>query len=277
MGSALTERLIDQGWRVVAWNRSRRALDEAVADGAVAAASPADCLATGLVLSVLSHEAAVDAVFNPELLAAAPDGTVHVNLSTISAAAGDRLAAMHADAGVGYVGSPVLGRNNVARAGSLVALVAGPPDAVEQARPALEDISRRIWSLGERAGDANTVKIAVNFMILHALQAMSESIALVEERNLDGLQLIDIITDSMFPGPVYTGYGKAMAARRYQPVGFSTTLGRKDLGLALSAAAATGLTLPSGGVLQEIFDAAIAQDLGDLDWSAITEITRPGR
>ena len=275
MGSALAERLIEQGWQVVAWNRSTAAVDDAVAAGAVAAADPADCLATGLALSILANDAAVDEVFSAELLASAPAGAVHVNLSTISAATADRLAARHADAGVGYVASPVLGRNTVARAGSLVALVAGEPETVEKARPALVDISRRIWPLGERAGDANTMKIAVNFLILHALQAMSESIALVEGRQLDGSQLIDIITDSMFPGPVYTGYGKAMAERRYQPVGFSTTLGRKDLDLALAAAGATGLTLPSGEVLREVFDTAIARDLGSLDWAAITEVTRP--
>lgn len=275
MGSAMAERLLEQGWRVVVWNRSKPAVEAAVAAGAVAAASPADCLATGLVLSVLSDEDAVESVFTAELLAGAPRGTVHAGLSTISAAAGDRLAALHAEAGVGYVGSPVLGRNHIARAGNLVILTAGPADAIAQARPALEDLSRRIWPLGERAGDANSMKIAINFMILHALQAMSESIALVEGRHLDGSQLIDIVTDSMFPGPVYTGYGKAMAERRYQPVGFSTVLGRKDLALAMSAAEATGLTLPSAEVLRSVFDEAIAQGMGGLDWSAMTEITRP--
>jgi 3-hydroxyisobutyrate dehydrogenase-like beta-hydroxyacid dehydrogenase len=64
-----------------------------------------------------------------------------------------------------------------------------------------------------------------------------------------------------------------IAHRRYQPAGFTTQLGRKDLHLALDAADAVGTTLPFGDVLRDIFDQALAGRAGD-DWAAITELQR---
>jgi len=277
MGGEIVARLIEQGWEVVVWNRSRGPVEEAAAGGAIPAQSPEECVATGLVFSILAHEAAVDAVFTEELLAGAPAGTVHVNMATISAAAGERFAARHAAARVGYVGTPVLGRSNVARSGNLVALVSGAAADVEKARPALEDFTRRIWSIGETIGDSNSIKIEVNFLILHALQAISEAVATLEGREIDGQLLIDIVSDSLFPGPVYSGYGSLIAKRQYEPAGFSTTLGRKDLGLALEAAEAVGLALPSAEVLRHSFDTAIERGLADADWASIAEVVRSAK
>ncbi|WP_421075240.1 MULTISPECIES: tyrosine-type recombinase/integrase [unclassified Microbacterium] len=59
-------------------------------------------------------------------------------------------------------------------------------------------------------------------------------------------QLVDLLTTTLFPGAVYTSYGALIAERRYQPGGFTTRLGRKDVHLALDAARTGGLTLLFG-------------------------------
>jgi 3-hydroxyisobutyrate dehydrogenase-like beta-hydroxyacid dehydrogenase len=274
MGGAMARRLVDAGHEVVVWNRSDAPVDELVAAGAIRGESPVDALATGLVFSMLSNESAVFDVFDAEALAAAPTGTLHVNMATVSAAAAHRLGALHADAAVGYLAAPVLGRSTVAEQGALSILAAGDPAALARAQPYFDLLGRRTWHFGTEPNDANVVKIGVNFLIIHALQALSESVTLLEHRGIDTDTFVELLGDSLFPGPVYSGYGSAIAAGRYVPAGFTTELGYKDLMLAVEAASESGVVLPSAPALRSVFESALEKGQNELDWSSIAEVTR---
>lgn len=274
MGKAMARRLVDAGHEVVVWNRTPGPVVALVAGGATAAASVDEALATGLVFSMLSNEAAVLDVFGESALESAPRGSLHVNMATVSTGAATELGERHAAAGVGYLAAPVLGRSTVAEQGALSILVAGDESSVARAVPFLDLMGRRVWNFGTDPADANVVKIGVNLLIIHALQSLSESVTLLERRGVDTSVFIELLGDSLFPGPVYTGYGSAIVDRRYAPAGFTTELGLKDLRLAVDAAAATGTVLPTAGVLQEVFEEAIRADQGDLDWASIAEVTR---
>jgi len=85
---------------------------------------------------------------------------------------------------------------------------------------------------------------------------------------------VDILGASLFPGPVYDGYGHMIAERRYAPPGFDIRLGRKDLRLAQEAADAQGVELAALPTLVDAFEGALGGGLDGLDWAAIAEITR---
>jgi 3-hydroxyisobutyrate dehydrogenase-like beta-hydroxyacid dehydrogenase len=274
MGSAMARRLIDAGYDVTVWSRSAAGVDELVDHGATRAGSPDDAIATGHLFSMLANEGVVRVVLPAELLHQAPPGFIHVNHATISGRAADEFAARAADNGYSYVAAPVIGRPNVAAAGALTILAAGRPEAVEASMPMLKAMGRRVWRHGSVASAANLAKISVNYLIIHALQALAESITLLERNGLDTGQFVQMINDSIFPGPIYGGYGDAIARASYTPPGFTTVLGLKDLMLAIDAAADAGTPLPSGPTLREIFETTVAEVGEDLDWSAIAEITR---
>jgi 3-hydroxyisobutyrate dehydrogenase-like beta-hydroxyacid dehydrogenase len=276
MGSAMARRLVDAGYDVTVWTRTAAHVDELAARGATRADSPEDAIAAGHLFSMLASEDVVRAVLPPGLLRAAPPGFVHVNHATISARAADEFAADAADGGYGYVAAPVIGRPNVAAAGALTILAAGTPAAVEASMPMLEVMGRRVWHYGSVASAANLAKIGVNYLIAHALQALAESITLLERYSLDTGQFVQMINDSVFPGPVYGGYGDTIARGSYTPPGFTTVLGLKDVMLALQAAADAGVGLPSGPLLRDIFETTVAEVGDDLDWAAIAEVTRRG-
>ncbi|MDF2442138.1 MAG: hypothetical protein JWR01_341 [Subtercola sp.] len=274
MGTAMVSRLLATGHSVVVWNRSRAAMDALAALGATKADSVHDVLQTGLVFSILSNDAAVREVFTVTELAAAPEGTLHVNMATVSAAAATELDRLHRENGVAYAAAPVLGRSSVAEQGALTVLAAGADADLARAMPHLEAMGRRVWPLGLDPAGANLAKISMNYLIIHALQAMSESIALLDASGVNTSTFVDIMADSLFPGPVYPGYGALIADRRYQPAGFTTRLGLKDLGLAEDAASGAGVPLLTSGALREVFEAALADGHADDDWSSIAEVTR---
>ncbi|PZQ90686.1 MAG: NAD(P)-dependent oxidoreductase [Leifsonia xyli] len=276
MGSAMAGRLLESGHELVVWNRTTSACDELVARGAIRAASAREALAEAVSFSMFANDEASEAVLSAENLAGA-SGRMHINTASISAAAADRIAAVHAAAGVGYLASPVLGRPAVAAAGNLNLLVAGPDALVKTAAPYLEVLGARVWRFGDEPRRANAVKIAVNFTILHALQAMAEGITLVEAQEVDAVDFVELLAGTLFGGVVYSGYGSMIAERRYSPPGFSMPLGLKDLGLAEDLAAETGTVLPTAPVLRERFATALADpELAELDWSAVAEVTRRG-
>ncbi|PPF77077.1 hypothetical protein C5B96_15985 [Subtercola sp. Z020] len=274
MGTAMVTRLLATGHSVVVWNRSAGASDALVELGATKAESVGEVLRAGLVFSILSNDAAVKEVFTADELAAAPEGSLHVNMATVSAATATELDRLHRENGVAYAAAPVLGRSTVAEQGALTVLSAGADADLARAMPYLEAMGRRIWPLGVDPAGANIAKISMNYLIIHALQAMAESIALLDASGVDSNTFVDIMADSLFPGPVYSGYGALIADRRYQPAGFTTRLGLKDLGLAEHAASGAGVSLATAAGLREVFEAAIADGHADDDWSSIAEVTR---
>ncbi len=275
MGSAMARRLVEAGNAVHVWNRTPAAADALVEAGAIRADSVEQALATGLVFSMLAHDDAVEGAFSPEVLASAPVGTIHVNSATVSIAAADRFADVHRAAGVLYVAAPVLGRAAVAEAGQLNIVAAGPRAAIEEVQPLLDVLGKHTWVVGDRASSASLVKIGVNYNLLHALQALAESITLMEQGGVDPSTFVEILTDAAFTGTAYTGYGKLIATSSYSPPGFTVGLGLKDLSLAEQAAGDLGVTLPTSPVLRDMFTRALADpELADLDWSAVAEITR---
>lgn len=277
MGAAMATRLVEAGHRVTVWNRSDSAVDALVAAGAIRANDPADALAAGLAFSMLANDAAVDAVFSDETLAASA-GATHVNMATVSLEAARALRLRHERHDVAYAAAPVLGRPNAAASGLLNIVAAGSQPVLDRAQPFLDVLGKRTWRVGEDPATANLVKIGVNYTLIHALQAMAESINLVERGGVDAGLFVDLLTDASFTGAVYTGYGPMIADREYSPVGFAMPLGLKDLTLAEGAAAELNAALPTAGVLHEIFEDALADsDLASLDWSGMAEVTRRRR
>jgi 3-hydroxyisobutyrate dehydrogenase-like beta-hydroxyacid dehydrogenase len=272
MGQAMARQLIDAGHDVVVWNRSEEPRVELQRAGATAVETPREALAVDVSISMLANDPAADAVLSPENLPEAR--VVHANMASVSPDMGEKLATRFAEAGHGYVACPVLGRPEVAAAGRLNILAGGDSRDISVLQPFFDAMGTKTWPMGEDARTANVVKIAVNYNIIHAIQALAESVAITTAAGVKPAEFVEVLTQTLFGGVVYSGYGRLIAERHYTPQAFSLELGLKDLGLAESTARAAGIQLPSSAVLREVFEKALADpDLVDKDWSALAEIT----
>jgi 3-hydroxyisobutyrate dehydrogenase-like beta-hydroxyacid dehydrogenase len=276
MGTAMAHRLVEQGFALEFWNRSAKDNSELLAKGAVQV-DLADALKNDFVISFLSNDDAALGVFSEQNLSAASAGTIHINMSTVSPEASGALAKLHAKKGIGYIAAPVLGRPIAITNGKLLIVAAGDLRDIDAASVIFEKVSAQFWNVGADHAKANLVKLGVNYNLIHALQAIGESVALVESGGVDANTFMEILTHTAFAGSAYAGYGPMIVNRRYSPPGFSMTLGLKDLKLIEDSANAGGLTLPVAAVLRKLFETAqVDPELKDLDWSAIAELTRRG-
>lgn len=274
MGHAMAANLLKAGHHVRVWNRSRAPVDELARQGAEPVKEVGMAF-RGIVISMLADDDAVrQVILTQGLLQSAPPGTVHVNMATISVGFAETLAAEHLRHGIQYVAAPVFGRPEVAVTGQLNIVAAGDPATIERVQPLLNAIGQRTWRLGSEPHQANAVKIAGNFMIAAAIEGMAESAVMVERYGVDPAELINVLTNTLFPAPVYKNYGALIVNRRYEPAAFRLALGLKDLRLTLEAAEGAHTPMPFASVLHDHLLEAVAQGDGERDWAALAEVVR---
>lgn len=274
MGMAMAARLLEQGFDVDVWNRSPKEIGDLLDKGA-RKVDLTSALQNDFFISMLSNDAAALEVFSDGNLAKAKPGAIHLNMSTLSPTASTTLAQRHVTAGLGYVAAPVLGRPAAILNGKLLIVAAGKVSDVQAAATIFDKVSAQHWNVGEDHKKSILVKLGVNYNLIHALQAIGESVALVESGGVDPNTFIEIITHTAFTGAAYTGYGPMIVNRNYTPPGFSVALGLKDVKLVEDAATDLDLKLPVASVLRGLFEDALKDpELRDLDWSAIAELTR---
>src|SRR5579864_118945 len=173
MGQAIAGHLLGQGHRLLVWNRSPEPVAALVAKGAQAAAKPSDVTRAEFLVSILANDAAVrSVVVDQGVLDAAPAGLIHLNLATVSVAFAQELAAEHAKRNLGYLAAPVFGRPDAAADGKLQVVVAGDGATIARAQPVLSALGQKTWPVGDRPESANAVKVAGNFMLASAIEAM---------------------------------------------------------------------------------------------------------
>jgi 3-hydroxyisobutyrate dehydrogenase-like beta-hydroxyacid dehydrogenase len=273
MGSALAANALKAGHTVRVWNRSREATKPLADAGARVVESPGDAFAGDAVFSMLADDAALRAVLiEGGALERAAKGVVHVNMATISIAFCEELVRLHAERGVAYVAAPVLGRPDVAAAGKLNIVAAGPDEAITRVQPVFDAIGQKTWRVGTSPQHANLFKLAANFMLATAIETTGEALALMVKGGVDPHAFIDVISNTLFPGPVYQGYGKMIADGRYEPALFKAKLGLKDVRLALAAGDATNTPLPVASVVRDSLLEALAQGDGDKDLAVLGKV-----
>jgi 3-hydroxyisobutyrate dehydrogenase-like beta-hydroxyacid dehydrogenase len=279
MGAAMVRNMLKAGHTVRVWNRSPQRAEALAADGAKVVGSPSEAFTGDAVFSMLADDAALREVIDAPLLEHAPRGLIHVNMATISVALAEELAHAHALLGLHYVAAPVLGRPDVAAAGKLTIVAGGPAEAIDRVQPVLDAIGQKTWRIGSLPQQANVMKLAANFMIGSAVETLGEAASLVTAHGVAMQDFLDVITAGPFQGPVYQGYGKMIAERRYEPALFKARLGLKDVRLALAAADAVSTPMPVASVVRDSLIEAIAHGDGEKDFAVLGQVSarRAGR
>lgn len=269
MGAAMAANLLEAGYRLRVYNRTRERAQPLVDRGAIPADTPADAAEPGgVVVTMLTDDAAVEAVTTE------PDGFldrlgpgVHLAMSTVVPETSRRLAERHRGRGGYYLGSPVFGKPDVAARRKLWICVSGDAAAKARVRPLQEAMGQRIFDFGDDPGAANVVKLAGNFLLGAAIEAMAEAFTLAQKHGVPRQQLCEMVSETMFDCFVYREYGRLVASESYEPIGARPSLIRKDYRLILQAADAAAVPMPLANLVHDRLTAAVAKGRDDTDWA----------
>jgi 3-hydroxyisobutyrate dehydrogenase-like beta-hydroxyacid dehydrogenase len=268
MGQEVARRLIEH--ELVVYNRTHGKTMELAKIGAHVASSIAEaCEGREIVITLLSDDVALsDVVLSARgILDSLPKGAIHLAMGTHGVHAIRSIASAHGKAGQFLVAAPVLGRPDVAAAGQVGIIAAGPANAVDRCQALFQKIGRRVFSAGPVPEGAAVVKLANSFVLGCAIEAMGEAFSLVRKHEVATSVLYDVMTDGMFSSPAYKVYGRIIVDQDYDRIGFTTELGLKDINLALAAADTSRVPLPSANVVRDRLLGAIAHGDGERDWA----------
>ena len=272
MGKPMAKHLLAAGHRLVVHNRSRPAVDELVAAGASAAASPADVArASTVIIMMLPDTADVDKVLTgPDgVLSGLQKGAIVVDMSSISPVATERLAALVAEEGGSMLDAPVSGGEIGAINAALSIMVGGDEAAFNRVRPVLEKMGNpeKIIHIG-RSGAGQICKVCNQVAIGGALAGVSEAFALAKKAGVDAARVRQALLGGFAASRVLEVHGERMLTDNYKP-GFRARLYQKDMRLANEAASANGVSMPANAVVAQLLNALIASGGADLDYAAL--------
>jgi 3-hydroxyisobutyrate dehydrogenase-like beta-hydroxyacid dehydrogenase len=267
MGTAIGERLLDSGYDLVVYNRSPGKAKPLEMRGArVAETAESLAASADVVLTSLADDAALESVAAAVAGAARP-GTLLVDLSTVSPAASERVAALCEPASLLYLRAPVSGNPSVVRAGELTFIVSGPPEAVERAEPILLAIGRAIHEVGE-GEQARVVKLAINLVIGGLAELMAEALVLAEASGVSRAALLETMGDSAAGAP-FVKYKTEPLLRDDYSATFTSRLMEKDIDLVLEIAENAGVRLPLATMAKSLIRSVIDAGYGDDDFMAL--------
>jgi 3-hydroxyisobutyrate dehydrogenase-like beta-hydroxyacid dehydrogenase len=267
MGSAFAERLLDAGYDLVVYNRSRGKAQALAERGAAVAETVAELAgAVDVVLTSLSDDHALESVVVAVTAAARP-GTALVDTSTVSPGVSARVASLAGRAAIEYLRAPVSGNPGVVRAGNVSFIVSGPSAALVLAEPVLRAIGRTVHVVGD-AEQARIVKLAINLVIAGLGQLMAEALLLGEASGVSRAALLEAMGDSAAGAP-FVKYKTEPLLRDDYSATFTTNLMDKDIDLVLEAAEAAGVSLPLAVELKTLVSSTIEAGYGDDDFMAL--------
>jgi 3-hydroxyisobutyrate dehydrogenase-like beta-hydroxyacid dehydrogenase len=272
MGQAMVRRMLEAKHDVGVYNRTPEKAKPLADAGAKVLLSIADATRFGdVVYTMLADDTALeDVVFRSGgLLASLPKGGVHVCAGTHGIPVIRKIKAAHAENGQTLVAAPMMGRPELVSSGTAGVFASGPTDALARCKPLFDAIGRRTFEAGADPEAATALKIANNFVLGCAIEAMGEGFALTRKYGVEMPVFYDVMTDGLFNCSAYKVYGKIMVDESYSKVGQMAALGLKDANLALEAGNLASVPLPSGNVWRDRLIGASAHGDADKDWAVM--------
>ncbi len=272
MGLAMATNLVEAGFSLQVYNRTAEKAQPLIAKGAKFCDRPGDVVEPGgIAITMLANDQALEEVVlgeNGILEGLGPSG-LHLSMSTVLPATAHNLAQHHERQGSHYLAAPVFGRPDAAAARKLWICLSGNGAAKERVLPVLNVLGQGVFDFGEDVGAANVVKLAGNFLIISAIEAMAEAFTLAEKNGIDRTKVADLFSQTLFGCTIYQNYGRMIAQQQYEPAGFKLSLGLKDVTLALQTARASQMPMPLASLLHDRLMAAVAKGKGDIDWTGL--------
>jgi len=275
MGTGMASRLLSAGFPLTVYNRNREKSIPFGDASAFIATSPREAASRAqIILSMVADDSASRAVWlgeNGALTGVSP-GSVLIESSTLSVGWVKELEAAGAQRGCEFLDAPVTGTKPHAASGELLFLVGGSADALDAARSVFSVLGRDAVHLGP-TGSGALMKLINNFMCGVQAASFAEAVALIDAGGLDRAKAASILSGGAPGSGIVKRMADRVATNDFTP-NFALRWMAKDLAYALDGASRNGVALQTASAALSVFEQAIAEGLGNEDFSAVTKSPR---
>ena len=233
-----------------------------------AAAETADII----LVYVINSKQVEEVLFGPNgALETAKPGTVLLLCATMAPSATIAIAERLEAAGMLVVDAPVSGGHVRALAGEITVMASGSQEAFDQAAPALDAISAKMFRLGDRPGAGSQVKMINQLLAGVHIAATAEAMTLAAKAGIDLKTLYEVIRVSAGSSWMFENRGEHIVSGDYSPRS-AVNIFVKDLGIVTSEAEKAGAITPLAASALSLFVEASEAGLGQEDDAAVTKI-----
>ncbi|HEY5616086.1 MAG TPA: NAD(P)-dependent oxidoreductase [Bacteroidota bacterium] len=273
MGLPMANRLLNAGYPLRVYNRTKEKAQPLVAKGATWCDTPAAVAGeSDIVLSMVSTSEVLKEISTGAngILHTLGTGRVHIDMSTVAPATTRKLETVYKTAGKYFLHSPVLGSIPQATDGSLLLFVGGDEASYRQSVEILKILGKQIWRF-ERVEQASHTKLLCNLFIAGMVTTLAQALVFAKKAEVDPRTLLEIISQSALHTPMYQSKGASIIDRNFNPRFFLEHM-LKDINLMLDAAQEAGAPLPAIEAAQELFAQASHMGFGKEDYSAVVKV-----
>jgi 3-hydroxyisobutyrate dehydrogenase-like beta-hydroxyacid dehydrogenase len=275
MGSAIARRLLKRGWAVRVYDVRQDAVAELALEGAATADTAAQLAASSpVILSLNTAEIVEQVAFGPDgVLAAGPEETLLIDMSSIDPARTREFAERAAKLGAGWVDAPLSGGAPGAERGELTLMLGGQDEHVERALPVLGALASQVTHLGP-AGSGQLVKSVNQVLVGCGFAALAEAAALVRAAGLAPRQVLGALTGGRADSALLREFFVKFAELDLSPTGRVSNM-VKDLEAARDYARSADVPLPVTTAVTELHRWLVTAGHGDADNAALMHYYRP--
>jgi 3-hydroxyisobutyrate dehydrogenase/2-hydroxy-3-oxopropionate reductase len=267
MGYPMARNLIRAGHEVAVWSHTRFKVDKlAKEENATPCSSPKEVgeKSECVFLCVGDTKMAEEVMLGKNgIIEGAKAGSVVVDASTVapssSVMVGEKLGAR----GIHFLGAPCTGSKPGAEGGTLTFMIGGDKAVFEKVRPYLQAMGKNLYYCGG-PGMGLHAKLTQNLILSNLLQAFNEGMVLATKAGVEPKLMLEILDNSAAKSGLIA-FKAPYVFRRDFSTNFSVKWMHKDIGLMLDSAAEQGVPVPLTALTRQVFQAAIAQGVGDDD------------
>ncbi len=262
MGQPMAMNVLQAGFPLTVWNRTRGKAEALLDAGATWADSPAEIArSVDVVITIVSDTPDVEAVvLGPEgVIHGAHPGLAVIDMSTISPHITRRIATQLAESGTAMLDAPVSGGDVGAQKGTLSIMVGGPESTFQRCLPVLQTMGTRITRVGEN-GAGQFTKLVNQIVVVGNTLAMAEGLVFAAKAGLDLEKVLDAVSAGAAGSWMLSHRGPQIIANDFRP-GFTVRLQQKDVRLVLEAAREMGMPLPGTALIHQLYHAVEARGL----------------
>jgi 2-hydroxy-3-oxopropionate reductase len=270
MGKPMVKNLLEAGYELVVYNRTREKAEELASEGAAVADSPKEVAEkSDIIITMLPDSPQVEEVLTGEdgVLDGVREGALIVDMSTISPVVTEELSEKAQEKGASMLDAPVSGGDVGAIDGTLAIMVGGSEEDFERAKPLFEVMGKTVTHVGP-SGTGQVVKAANQIVVALTIEAVSEALVLGSKGGVAPEKILDVLGGGLAGNKVMELKREKMLGHSFDP-GFRIELHHKDLGIALAAGREYGVTLPVTAIVDQMLETLKMRGKGDRDHSAI--------
>ena len=275
LGEAVGLHLIDVGYDVIVFNRTKEKTKKLEEKGARVGDSPKQVAENSdLVITIVKDADAVKEVIfgDSGIMYGKHDGMCIADMSTINPNSTREISIQVKQSGIDFMEIPVMGGPNVAINGKLVIMASGEKEVFEKFKKVFESIAEQSFYLGE-TGTAHSIKLAMNLQIAMLALSLSEGITLTKKAGFDPEIFLKVLNSTYFKTGMSEGKAHKMINDSVKPT-FTLANLKKDLDTINDAAESFDVELPMAKIARKIYADATDAGFGDIDYTGIISYIR---